>query len=233
MKIRTPNKDITVISLGGSMIAPDLPDPVFVKKFTGLIKERVKKGRRFIIVTGGGRTCRNYQNALSEIRSISDDENDWMGIYITRINAEFMRLAFGDKLAENEVAIHFKKNPAFKKPVLLAAGELPGHSTDFDAALLAKMFGAKNIVNISNIDYVYTSDPRKNRNAKPLPKLSWNEYLALLPKKWTPGFSSPFDVKAAAIAKRAKLTVSIVNGNKLKEIAKAIDGEAFEGSVIS
>lgn len=224
-------RDVTVISLGGSMIAPDLPDPSFVKAFVALVTKRVQKGRRFIIVTGGGKTCRNYQNALAAVRKVSDTDNDWMGIFTTRFNAEFVRLAFG-KLAEGEVAVHFGKKVKFTKPVMLAAGEEPGHSTDFDAVLLAKMFGAKHVVNVSNVDHVYTADPRKVPSAKPLPRLSWNEYLALLPKKWKPGLSSPFDMKAAALAKQARLTVAIVNGAKLAEVAKAIDGKPFDGSVI-
>ena len=224
-------KEITVISLGGSMIAPDLPDPAFVKAFVGLIAERAKKGRRFIIVTGGGRTCRNYQNALAQIRNVSSDENDWMGIYTTHFNAQFMRLAFG-ALAHKEVATSYRKKIAFKTPVLVGGGEVPGHSTDYDAVLLAKMFGAKHVVNISNTDFVYTADPRKYAGAQPLPRLSWDEYLALLPKKWTPGLSSPFDMHAAALAKKAKLTVSIVNGGKMKEVANALDNKTFQGSII-
>jgi len=224
--------DMTVISLGGSMIAPELPDPAFVKAFVELITARVKKGRRFIIVTGGGRTCRNYQNALAQVRNVTDDENDWMGIYTTHFNAQFMRLAFGE-LAHKKVATEYGKKISFKTPVLIGAGEVPGHSTDFDAVLLAKMFGAKHIVNISNIDYVYTADPRKYAGAQPLPRLSWDEYLALLPKRWVPGLSSPFDMTAAALAKKARLTVSIVNGSKLKEVANALDNKAFQGSLIA
>lgn len=231
-KIAPKKAPVTVISLGGSMIVPDLPDPVFVKKFVALIKARVKKGRKFIIVTGGGKTCRNYQEALSEVRKLSSDENDWMGIFTTHFNAQFMRLAFGP-LAEKDIAIRFGKKINFTKSVLIAAGELPGHSTDFDAVLLAKMFGGSHVVNISNIDFVYSADPRKDKNAVAIPRLSWNEYLALLPKKWVPGFSSPFDMKAAAMAKKAKLSVSIVNGNQMEEIEKALDQKEFRGSVIA
>ncbi|TAJ14575.1 UMP kinase [Patescibacteria group bacterium] len=223
---------VTVISLGGSMIVPNLPDPKFVKEFVEVIKARVKKGRRFIIVAGGGKVCRNYQDALTEIRKISSDENDWMGIYSTHFNAQFMRLAFGT-LAEKEIAIRFGKKINFKKSVLVAAGELPGHSTDFDAVLLAKMFGGNHVVNISNIDFVYTADPRKDKNAKAIPKLNWKEYLALLPKKWTPGFSSPFDMKAAEIARKAGLTVSIVNGRSFDDIKNALDQKEFRGSTIA
>ena len=211
---------------------PDLPDPKFVKAFVALITARVKKDRRFIIVTGGGKTCRNYQNALAQVRPVTDDDNDWMGIYATQFNGELMRLAFG-KLAHKEVAIRYGKKINFTAPVLVGAGEKPGHSTDYDAVLLANMFDAKHVVNVSNTDYVYTADPRKDKKAKPLPTLSWNQYLALLPKKWTPGLSSPFDMKASALAKKAKLTVSIVNGGNLDEVAKAIDHAPFKGSIIA
>lgn len=223
---------ITVISLGGSMIAPELPDPVFVKAFVEMITARVKKGRRFIVVTGGGKTCRHYQNALAQVRKVSNDENDWMGIYTTHFNAQFMRLAFGP-LAHKEVATSYRKKISFKAPVLIGGGEVPGHSTDYDAVLLAKMFNAKHVVNISNTDYVYTADPRKYAGAQPLPKLSWDEYLALLPKKWIPGLSSPFDMHAADLAKKIGLTVSIVNGGSLKEVANALDNKKFQGSIIA
>src|SRR6185369_15173764 len=133
------NQDITVISLGGSMLAPDLPDPIFTKAFVELIKERVDQGRRFIIVTGGGKTCRNYQNALAAVRPVTSDENDWMGIYTTHFNAQFLRLAFGD-IAHAEVATKYGTPITFTESVLIGAGEVPGHSTDFDAVLLAKMF---------------------------------------------------------------------------------------------
>src|SRR6185295_17368859 len=112
---------ITVISLGGSMIAPDLPDPVFVKKFVELISERVKQGRRFIIVTGGGKTCRNYQDALAKVRTVTSDENDWMGIYTTHFNAHFMRLAFGE-LAHKTIATEYATPIEFSEPVLIGAG---------------------------------------------------------------------------------------------------------------
>jgi uridylate kinase len=32
------------------------------------------------------------------------------------------------------------------------------YSTDFDAVMLAKNFGAKKVINLSNIDYAYDKD---------------------------------------------------------------------------
>ncbi len=222
----------TIISLGGSVIVPDAPSVEFVKAFTSLIAERTRNGRRFIIVTGGGKPARNYQKALSGIRNVSTDENDWIGIYATHFNAQFMRLALGE-LAHPEICVQYTTKMDFAEPVLIAAGAEPGHSTDYDAILLAQMFDTKSVVNISNIDYVYTADPRKDPNAKALPKLSWSEYLALIPKEWIPGFSAPFDVEASKIAAESGIGVSIVNGAKLEEVTKAIDGQPFKGTTIT
>ena len=223
---------LTIISLGGSIVVPESPDIAFIKGFTSLIRERAREGWKFIIVVGGGKPARNYQKALGEMRQVSNEENDWMGIYATHLNAQFMRLLLGE-LAHPEICTQYKTKVDFTEPVLVGAGAEPGHSTDYDAILLAQMFETKHVVNVSNIDYVYTTDPRKDPNAKALPKLSWSEYLALLPKDWTPGFSSPFDVEASKLAAESGVTVSIVNGAKLEEVAKAIDNNNFEGTVIT
>jgi glutamate 5-kinase len=45
-------------------------------------------------------------------------------------------------------------------------GTIPGITTDTDSVLLAEAIGAKRLVNISNVDAVYDSDPKKNPNAK-------------------------------------------------------------------
>ena len=41
----------------------------------------------------------------------------------------------------------------FKEKILVAAGWKPGFSTDFDAVLLAKMFGVKKIIKVSKFLY--------------------------------------------------------------------------------
>jgi uridylate kinase len=53
---------IILISLGGAIICPEpgRADSVFLKKFREMIMNFVKKGYRFVIVTGGGRTSREY-----------------------------------------------------------------------------------------------------------------------------------------------------------------------------
>jgi uridylate kinase len=53
-------KEIHVLSLGGSVFIPDRIDVSFLRDFRKLILKHIKGGKRFIIITGGGRTCRDY-----------------------------------------------------------------------------------------------------------------------------------------------------------------------------
>lgn len=227
-----PKKPITVISLGGSAIAPDGPNGAFVKSFVDSIKERVATGRRFVIVTGGGKTARNYYEALKATGNTNSDEGDWIGIYATHLNAQLVRLAFG-ALAHPEINTDPRNRMDWKSDVLIAGGWMPGRSTDYDAILLAKMYGAKNVVNVSNIDYVYTADPKKDTTAQPIPKISWVQLIAMLPQQWSPSISAPFDPIAAREAQKLKLSVSIVNGTDLQNALLAIDGKDFKGTIIT
>ena len=223
--------NITVISLGGSVIVPEGPNGAFVKTFVQAIRERIKLGRRFVIVTGGGKTARNYYEALKAAGNESKQDGDWMGIYATHLNAELMKLAFGE-IAHREINKDPTKKMEWKSPILIAGGWIPGRSTDYDAILLAKMYGAKNVANVSNIDYVYTADPKKDPNAKPIEKITWTQLIAMLPSEWSPSISAPFDPIAAREAQKLKLSVSIVNGADLVNSFAAIDGKEFKGTVI-
>lgn len=227
-----PKKPITVISLGGSVIAPDGPSGAFVKSFADAIKERVAGGRRFVIVTGGGSTNRQYYEALKQAGNTNSDDGDWIGIHVSRLNAQLVRLVFG-ALAHPEINTDPRKKMDWKESVLVAGGWMPGRSTDYDAILLAKMYGAKNVVNVSNIDYVYTADPKKDPSAKPIEKITWVQLIAMLPAKWEPRLSAPFDPIAAREAQKEKITVSIVNGANLPNVLSAIDGKEFQGTAIS
>ena len=63
----TPN--VTVISLGGSIIAPRGVDTGFLKAFARLVESYLEadETRKLIIVCGGGSLARDYQAALREV----------------------------------------------------------------------------------------------------------------------------------------------------------------------
>jgi uridylate kinase len=71
-----------ILSVGGSIIIPKTGfDIKFLKKFRAMILARVKKGEKFVLVIGGGATCRVYQDALKKTTKISNVDLDWLGIY--------------------------------------------------------------------------------------------------------------------------------------------------------
>jgi uridylate kinase len=224
-----------VMSVGGSLIVPDQIDTDFLSALKTFIDfETTKKGRRFIIIAGGGRTARNYQEAAAAVSNLTADDLDWMGIHATRLNGHLLRTIFRDSAyrvmltnPDEILDVHSDEK------VVIAAGYRPGSSTDLRAVQIAEKIGAKKVINLSNIDYVYTADPRKDANAEKIKTISWAEFRALIPSDWDPGLSSPFDPIAAKVAERDNIEVAIINGNKLEEVVKYLDGEQFVGTRIS
>jgi uridylate kinase len=88
-------------------------------------------------------------------------------------------------------------------------------------------------VNLSNIDYVYTADPRTDPSATKIETISWSEFRKLIPSEWDPGLSSPFDPVAAREAEALGLEVAVINGMDLEAFGNYIDGKSFVGTVIS
>jgi len=226
-------EETIIISLGGSLIIPDNIDVEFLKSFRTLILEHVGKGKKFIIDTGGGRTCRKYQNVAKEITSVSKEDLDWIGIATNNLNAELLRVIFGEK-AHAKVIIDLSKRFSLDKPIVIGGALEPGHSSDFDAVLAAKTVNAKKIINLSNTDYVYDSDPKKNPDAKKIEKISWAEYRKIIPDEWThAGLNTPFDPIASKMAEEEGMEVVIMNGKPIENLAKCLAGEKFKGTVIS
>jgi uridylate kinase len=224
-------KNLYVISLGGSLINPGNIDAVFLKKFIDLIRTQVKANKHFLIVTGGGRPAREYQEALKKLHKTNPDELDWMGIYTTRFHAHFLKLAFG-KTAHHEIITDFEKALSINSNILLAGGWKPGRSSDGAMVKLARLYETKTVINLSNVDYVYTKDPRKFKDAKKIEQISWKNFLKITGTKWDPGANVPFDPTAAKFAMQHGLRVIIANGKNLGNLKNILEGKKFQGTII-
>lgn len=220
-----------IISLGGSIIVPDDVDVVFLKKFRDLIHTYIKKGFRFVIIAGGGKTARRYMNAADKLKSLNSEDLDWLGIHATRLNGQLIRTIFRDEAHPILIKDPRREIPG-DKPVIVAAGWKPGWSTDYVATRIAKNIGATKLINLSNIDFAYDKDPKKHKDAKPIKESSWKEFRKVLPEKWDPGLSAPFDPIAAKESEKIGLEVAIINGQKLKEVQKYLDNAPFRGTII-
>lgn len=226
--------DTIIISVGGSMIVPGDIDTAFLSSFKQLIETEIdQNGRHFVVIAGGGKTARKYMDAAGNVSDLTMDDIDWLGIHATRLNGHLLRAIFRDHahpvmITNPDDILDIRKDTS----LIVASGYRPGASTDLRAVQIAHRRGATKVINLSNIDYVYTADPKKDPNAKPIEEISWAEFRKLIPAEWDPGLSSPFDPVAAREAELHGIEVAIVNGAKLDELKKCIDGEHFLGTRI-
>jgi uridylate kinase len=224
-------KETIIISLGGAIVVPDVPNPEFIVLFKNIILYWAGKNKKFVIVVGGGKTCRRYNAALDKIISATHDELDWMGIYTTRLNAELIRLSFGG-FAHGDIIIDPKMVKEVDSGIIIGAGYKPGFSTDMCAVLIAEQLNAKKIINISNIDYVYNSDPKENPNAVKFENVSWKDYRTYISAEWKPGLSTPFDPIASEKAEKEGMEVAFMSGHNLESLEDYLGGKHFKGTTI-
>jgi uridylate kinase len=224
-------KNFFIISLGGSLVVPNNIDIKFIKQFKNIIEEKIKENKKFIIIVGGGKIARNYQDAAKSLIKVYNEDLDWLGIHATRINAHLLLTIFR-KYAYYRIIKNPKEKVKFKEKILIAAGWKPGFSTDYDAVLLAKTYNSDTIINLTNIDYIYNKDPNKFKDAKPFKEISWKDYLKLIEQKWIPGLSAPFDPIASKLAQKFKFKVVILNGKKIKNLKNYLENKKFTGTII-
>jgi uridylate kinase len=226
---------VTVISLGGSIVAPGGVDEAFLTQFRALIRELLEadEERRFIFVVGGGGPARDWQRAYRTVCGDGlDEEADWIGVMATRLNAQLIKGVFSEWCRQEVVTDPTRVEPLAGR-VLVAAGWKPGFSSDYDAVLLAERFKAGQVLNLSNIEQVYTDDPKKNPAAKPLSAVSWADFRRLVGDEWTPGKNLPFDPVASRHAAKIGLQVICAAGRNLRNLKKILNGEEeFLGTVI-
>lgn len=228
-------KNAYILSLGGSLIIPNGGiDTHFLSEFNTFIRNQVSsKQRRFFITVGGGAITRHYQEAASHVRKeeLDDVDRDWLGIHATRLNAQMIRTIFRD-IADPRVIKHYEIILKIDKPVAIAAGWKPGWSTDYCAVTLCQDYGITSVINMTNIDQVFDKDPKKFPSAKPIGEISWKKYRAMIGDTWTPGMHTPFDPVASKLAQELGVTVRILNGKNLDNLAKALDNKPFLGTTI-
>ena len=228
-----PVQKTILISLGGSIICPQ-PEKIntaFLKIFRQMILKFLKKGSRFIVIPGGGKVCRLYQSSAAKITKVSNEDKDWIGIHATRLNAHLLRTVFRG-IAYPVVLDDPYKPVKNRWRLLIGSGWKPGWSTDFVAALLAKRFGIKEVVNAGNIPFVFEKDPNKHKGAKFFREISWKNYRKLISPKWTPGLSTPFDPIASKLAQKLKIRVFVIQGTDIKNFEKLLAGKKFRGTII-
>ncbi|HUR62277.1 MAG TPA: UMP kinase [Candidatus Thermoplasmatota archaeon] len=225
------------IVLGGSILAPAELDPAFLQDIASRMVEW-SRDRQLFVVVGGGAPARKYITA-ARLSGVAEDLLDRIGIQATRLNAQtlacILRKLGGDVNLEvphsTTQALRFAEQHA----IIVMGGTVPGHSTDYVAVELAVEGRCARFVDATNVDGVYTRDPNKHRDAKFLPKMTFEELLQVIgEREWTAaGAPGVIDGPATVLLARNAVPTCVVNGNQLQELAKAVTGKPFHGTHIT
>jgi uridylate kinase len=98
--------------------------------------------------------------------------------------------------------------------------------------MLCEDYDVRTVLNLSNVQKVYTDDPNKNPDAKPIDKITWEEFRKLVGDAWHPGMNAPFDPIAAKKAQELGVKVVVLSGKDFDNVNSALDGKEFTGTVI-
>ncbi len=226
-------KKAIVISLGGSLIVPDEIDLKFLERFKQVLTKHEKECK-FVVVCGGGSVARKYIRALREAGK-NEFLQSMAGISITRVNARFMTYLF-DRDANEGIPHDMKQvENLLRKNDIVFCGALryaPKQTSDSTAAKLANFFGA-DFVNLTVVSGLYTKNPLEHRDAKFIPKISWNDFFKRANKiKFKPGQHFVLDQDASAIIREHKIKTYIL-GKDLKEFDNFLSGKKFKGTIIA
>jgi len=226
-------KKVVVISLGGSLIVPEQIDINFLEKFKKIINKHKNK-YDFVIVTGGGSIARKYIKAL-KLAGKSEHLQSMAGIAVTRLNARFLTYIFGKDANEGVPHdMHQVKNLLIKNnPVFCGALRYAKHETsDGTSAKLARFFNTS-FINLTLVPGLYTSNPLENKDAKFIPKISWQKFNKRASKsRFKPGQHFVLDQSAARIILKHRIRTYIL-GKSLKNLDNLLSGKKFKGTIIS
>jgi|SRR3989338_2815696 len=224
------NKKLWVISLGGSRIIPNEVDFKFLEDFKKLIESH--PNQKFVIVTGGGITARKYILALRKLGK-STKKQSMAGIQITRFHARFMAKFFGRK-ANEDIPLNKKKvkNLLLKNQVVFCGAlKYQDHNTsDGTAAEIASYLNCP-FINLTNIRGLYNENPKKDKKAKFISKITWKKFNLIASKiKYKAGQHFVLDQGASKIIMDNKVPTYIVGS--LKDIDNILKGKKIRGTKI-
>ena len=205
-------KEIIVLKLSGSLF--------FSKEFEKLATNlkrvlRKRKNLRLAIVAGGGQTAREYIGVASKLGA-DQSSMDELGIRVSQLNALVMSKALGNFAVDSipttleELVEAFEVSSPGKQAVVLG-GLHPGQSTNAVAALISEKLRASLFLNATDVDGVYSKDPRKFRDAKRLSNVTPRDLSRILKSEsMKAGGYDLMDPVALKLIERSKIRTRII-----------------------
>ena len=190
--------------------------------------------RKFVIVLGGGRPARLYIRFL-EAAGCTIEECSRIGMDVTRLNAQAFVHFFRGRANKTLPRSFTDVVNLLKRHSIVIAGALrfeKENTSDATAAHLARYIQS-DFINITDVDGLFSADPKKQKHAHLVPSISFDDFYVLAQKlHYKPGQHFVLDQHAAKIIREHKVTTYIV-GSDLHNLKCLLQGKAFRGTTIS
>lgn len=215
-----------VIKLGGHLISTSQGIQVDLLKRYAQLFSRLFDGGKWCIVVGGGEEARKY---IAAARALNIDEAlcDVMAVEITRVHARLLSAILGDK-AYQSIPRSLEQIVEFSSlgRIVVSGGLQPAQSTTAVAALAAEALAAEKLIIATDVEGVYTKDPKTNPDAELLREVSLPKLREILAhSSHQAGEYKLIDSLAMRILERSKIRAIVVNGRRPENVEKAISGE--------
>jgi uridylate kinase len=211
-------------------------DLATVDRVAGEIKEAQAIGTEVCAVIGGGNIFRGLQAAASGMERASAD---YMGMLATVMNALAMQNALErigvdtrvlSAIPMTTVCEPYIRRRAMRhmekgRVVIFAAGTgNPFFTTDTAAALRAAEMGVNALMKGTQVDGVYSADPRKDSKAERYNKLSYLDVLSRDLKV--------MDASAVSLARESGIPIVVFNIHEKMNFVRVLQGKGLS-TVIS
>src|SRR6187551_376693 len=221
-----------LLKISGEALAGDKGfglDYSVVEAFAEEIKTVHGLGVNLALVVGGGNIIRGTTASKGGLDRVSAD---YMGMLGTVINAlalqdvlekkgvdtRVMTAIRMESLAEPYIRRRAQRHQEKGRLVLFAGGTgNPFFSTDTAAVLRALEIEAEVILKATGVDGIYTGDPKKDKDAKFIPELSFQEALVN-------GYAV-MDANAFGLCKENNLPIVVFNINQPGAIGRVLAGD--------
>ncbi|MFW5949790.1 MAG: UMP kinase [archaeon] len=221
-----------IVSIGGSVLAPDLQTER-VAAYAEALAKISDAGHEIGAVTGGGTIARDYIGAARSLGA-NEMELDHVGVAATRMNARLLIAALGDRAAPEPVKTYETGRKALRRgdlPVL--GGTIAGQTTDAVSAAFAEYVNADLLVYATSVPGVFSADPAVDPDATRFEELSVEDLVDVIAGiEMNAGSNAPVDLLAAKLIQRSGIRAIVLDGSDPSRIVRAVEDDNLEGTEI-
>ena len=232
--------DVRVLKIGGQSVMDRGRSAVYP-----ILEElvAVKDKHKLLLCTGGGTRARHIYGVASDLE-LPTGLLAALGGYVARQNARMLQMLLAKHGGLYIMNDDFEKLPLYFRlgciPIMTgmppfgywekptSGGRIPENRTDAGVFLTAEALGCKRAIFVKDEEGLFTNDPKKDKSAKHIPRITAKELLAMN----LPDLIVERVVLEYMQRTRFTTELQIVNGLRKGELTRALEGEDV-GTIIT